>query len=100
MRQSPEKEWQEHFTNGRREISIQQELCFSCPQQSLTPNDQLFSYTKSYYSTSAPNTGITWYDFHSEYFYLYYSTWNPILTLGYSCMNTGSDYGETKGLLA
>ena len=30
----------------------------------------------------------------------YYSTWNPILTLGDSCMNIGSNYGKTKRLLA
>lgn len=36
---------------------------------SLPPNAQLFSYMESYYSTSANNTGITWYAFHSEYFY-------------------------------
>lgn len=68
------------------------------PYPTLTPNHQLFSYTESYSPTS-DNTGITWCDFHSDYFNLYYSTWNPVLTLGYSCTNIGSNDGKAKGPL-
>lgn len=59
-----------------------------------------FPNTKGFDPTSAHNTGMMWCGFHSEYFHLYYSIWNPVFAVGHSCMSIGSDYGKTKGLLA